>query len=79
MQGFGGYNLYNGNLTKKTNNTARSTTGIWIWRVLEIAGVDEWSDLVGRPIRVKSNHSSIEAIGHILKDEWFNPKEEFKS
>lgn len=36
-------------------------------------------DLPGRTVRVKSNHSNVQAIGHIVKDDWFDPKAEFQA
>ena len=72
-QGFGGYALYYPRLDTQANYAGR-----FIWRVLEIAGVEKWSDLEGRSIRVKAEHSKVHAIGHILRDDWFNPSEEFE-
>ncbi|MEE9451176.1 MAG: hypothetical protein V3V61_00270 [Gammaproteobacteria bacterium] len=71
-QSFGGYCLY----TPK--NPGLNYTGLFIWRVLEIAGVRKWEDLPEKTIRVRQNNRSILAIGHILKDDWFCPKNEFK-
>jgi hypothetical protein len=74
-QGFGGYSLFSPNF-KSNGNFA----GLWIWRVMEIVGVAHWKDLVGRTIRVRKTEEwgSIVAIGNTIKDEWFNPKEEFE-
>lgn len=71
-QGFGGYCLYNP--TYKNDDI----TGFWIWRIMEVVGVDEWKDLVGKNIRVIGDYSHIEAIGNIIKDEWFYPQREFE-
>jgi hypothetical protein len=76
-QGFGGYALY---LPKSfTNHEMKSVAGHFIWRVMEIADVTEWSRLPGKTIRVKGDHCGIESIGHIVKDDWFCPREDFKS
>ena len=78
-QGFGGYVLYlprefkNGGI-EKTGNVC----GHFVWRCLEIAGVTEWSQLKGKTIRVRSSHRDIQAIGHIVKDDWFSPRNDFK-
>lgn len=79
-QGFGGYALY---LPKDfKHHGVMSHAGHFIWRVMEVAEVSEWSRLKGKTIRVKLDkdgfNGKIEAIGHIIKDNFFNPSEEFK-
>lgn len=76
-QGFGGYALY---LPKDyTHHTKESLAGHWIYRVLEIAGVENWEDLPGKTVRVRATYDKVHAIGHIIKDDWFTPSEDFKS
>ena len=71
-QGFGGFSLYN------PKQNSKNYAGLFIWRVLEVVDVTSWEHLVGKTIRVKSKHSEINAIGHVIEDSWFNPSEEFK-
>lgn len=49
----------------------------FIKRCLIVGGVDEWNNLIGKTIRVKATNMKVEAIGHITKDIWFNPKDGF--
>lgn len=74
-QGFGGHMLYSPSPKRsKDPNFA----GHFIWRVLEVVGVTEWGELKGKTVRVKASHSQVQAIGHIVKDIWFIPGEEFR-
>lgn len=78
-QAFGGFALYLPDTFKhhKDSNNV-NYAGHFIWRVMEIAEVTKWDNLKGKTIRVRARHDNVEAIGHIVRDIWFNPSEEFK-
>ena len=77
-QGFGGYALYLPKDYRHSNNQ-RNYAGHFIWRCMEVAGVEKWEKLQGKTIRVRCEHSKVHAIGHIVKDDWFNPSDDFKA
>jgi hypothetical protein len=78
-QGFGGYVLYLPHGFEHHNDAHKDCCGIFIWRCMQIAEVTEWSKMVGKAIRVRkdSEFGDIQAIGHIIKNDWFCPKIEF--
>lgn len=76
-QGFGGFVLYLPKSFKHHDKQGPNYAGHFIWRVMEIAGASEWALVPGKTIRVRHDHSQVYAIGHIVKDDWFNPSEEF--
>ena len=78
-QSFGGYTLYVPNVFKhRRHDLDTNWAGHFIFRVLRIAGVSNWSELKGQTIRIKLKDSKIQAIGHIIHDHWFDPSEDFK-
>ena len=75
-QGFGGYALY---LPESfSHHELKSVAGHFIFRCLQIADVTTWEKLVGKTVRVKAEHGKVHAIGHILKDDWFDPSVDFE-
>lgn len=78
--GIGGYALDMYDREKETRvYTAKGLEAIS--KILEIAGVDTWEKLPGKYIRFKDNGwgSTIDEIGHIIEDKWFNLREFFAS
>lgn len=76
-QGFGGYALY---LPKSfAHHSMQSVAGHFMFRCMEVAGVDNWADMAGRTIRVRADNGKVYAIGHIVKDDWFDPAEDFSA
>lgn len=83
-QGFGGSALYLPKSYKHHNESCQlNFAGHWLFRVLEIAGVESWDKLKGKSIRVQLDKDglggNIQAIGHIINDDWFNPEDDFKN
>ncbi len=88
-QGFGGYMLYRLRDEYVPDDTDReygyepepfqilSTAGHFVSRVMQIAGVKEWSKLGGQAIRVMLVDGRVTAVGHIIKDDWFDPAVDF--
>ena len=70
-QGFGGYQLYNPNFPH-----SKSFAGKYIYKIMEVVGVTEWSKLEGMTVRVRASHNKVHAIGHIVKDRWFDIERE---
>jgi hypothetical protein len=68
-QGFGGYRLDGGQI---------NACAIFIRGVLSLLECEHWGQLVGKTLRVKGDGHSIHAIGHIIKDNWFEPAVEFE-
>lgn len=71
-QGFGGYRL------DGPGKKDHAACGFWVRRILETVGVEKWEELKGKYIRVEGHQGGIEAIGHLLEDKWFRPREELQ-
>jgi hypothetical protein len=73
VQGFGGYSL--DEFSPTLDRRVGTKWGMeFIARVLNVVEVENWEDLRGKYVRVKKGGATIDAIGHITKDQWFDPK-----
>jgi len=77
-QSFGNYELYSP-YYYQTHQKQANFAGHFIWRCMEIAGVERWEDVAGKTIRVRARHDGIDAIGNIIEDDWFYPSKDFKT
>lgn len=76
-QGFGGFALYLPH-SFKNHKAQANVAGHFIWRVMQVAGVSSWNAVPGKTVRVRHSMSRVEAIGHIIKEDWFCPDLEFR-
>jgi len=76
-QGFGhGLTLYLSEGARR--HEKKSIAGHVIWKILEVGGVEKWSDLEGKIVRVKrENSATVEAVGHAVYDKWIERKDFF--
>lgn len=79
-QGFGGFqhDYYDAQRKCRVGQPSLAT---FVRGVLDALGVDEWADLDGVSCRVRwddgPRRGTISAIGHIVKDRWFDAKAAF--
>lgn len=64
---------------KMEGEVSSGYAGHFIFRCMQIAGVSEWSKMVGKTIRVDAEHSKIHGICHIVKNDWFYPSVDFNN
>lgn len=75
FQSFGGYS-FGGFRDKKLKG---DYMGLWVRGIFRVTEKDDWNRLPGTPVRVETDTGVITKIGHFLKDEWFDPGEEYKA
>lgn len=76
---FGGYALDNYDKTlKKRIPSARAME--CLTEIMRVVGVKNWEDLNGKYIRIinKGWGSTIDTIGNLMEDKWFNIKDFFE-
>lgn len=74
-QGFGGYALDVWS-EKDKERVPHVSCGIFLSGVMRAVNVQSWEDVPGKYIRVEKRDGLIVAIGHIVNDVWFWPKQE---
>ena len=75
---YGGICLGHGYLGAKEFNASGKGLEAMM-RIMNVVGVERWEDLKGKYIRFVDNGlgSTIETIGNIIEDKWFNQREFF--
>ncbi len=70
---YGGYSLGQGYLGA-TKFTSSKDAMVYIMRIMDTIGVERFSDLKGKYVRVASKgwSSTVKIIGNIIKDKWFD-------
>ena len=76
-QSFGGYALDEHNQKRGAESERVGTAyGLqFLMEILRVLEVESWEKLPGTVCRVRAEHSKVHAIGHFLKDQWFDPAE----
>ena len=73
-QGFGGYPL--GKYDKLLERQVGTAYGMeWLMRLMNAIGAREFKEMKGMYVRIEADEYKIFQIGHIVKEQWFNPEE----
>ena len=77
--GFGGYCIGHGFLGSDTFEAETGKGLEAMMRIMNVVGVEKWEDLEGKYVRCKTEGwgDTINEIGNILKNQWFNIKDFF--
>lgn len=75
-QSFGGYALdeWVGPRSSEGKRIGTAYGMEFIAEILRVLEVETWEKLPGTVCRVRAEHSKVHAIGHFLKDQWFEPE-----
>jgi len=69
---FGGIRL--DTYDERRNRCVGTALGLdMIMQLMRVAGARTWDEMVGRHVRVKKTATRVLAIGHFVKDQWFDP------
>lgn len=79
----GGYKIASGMLGAKPEDFKAETGNglVAMMRIMDAVGVEKWEDLKGKYCRVKTDGwgGTINEIGNLINDKWFNIKEFFQT
>ena len=77
---YGGYCIGHGYLGADKFTAENGGGLVAMMRIMDTVGVSRWEDLKGKYIRVVDNGwgSTIDTIGNIIENKWFNIKEFFR-
>ena len=76
--GYGGFCLGHGYLgAKEFDASAKGLEAMM--RIMNVVGVERWEDMEGKYIRIvdRGLGNTVDTIGHIMEDKWFNQREFF--
>lgn len=78
---YGGYYIGKGYLGADEFSAENGGGLVAMMRIMDTIGVEKWEDLVGKYCRVKTEGwgSTVKVIGNIMKDQWFDIDEFFKT
>ena len=76
---FGGYCIGNGCLGAKEFSATNGDGLVAMMKIMDVVGVHTWEDLKGKYIRcvVQGWGDTIDEIGNIMEDKWFNIRKFF--
>lgn len=77
--GFGGYCIGHGFLGSDTFKAENGKGLEAMMHIMNVVGVEKWEDLEGKYVRCKTEGwgDTINEIGNVLKNQWFNIKDFF--
>lgn len=79
--GYGGYCIGKGYLGADEFKAENGYGLEAMMQIMDVVGVEKWEQLVGKYVRVERGDlgSSVDIIGNIVKDKWFDLREFFAS
>lgn len=73
---YGGYCIGHGYLGASEFDSSPKGL-VAMMRIMDTVGVSRWENLKGKHVRVQCSGRTIDIIGNIIEDKWFNQREFF--